>query len=348
MRAVNDERQFTFDLLSTNQLNVASLCQEVEDEGEDGEVTFPQYEINDVRRIWCRVLCVNKVPGEDFSKSLLGPTGHLERGNAWTHLIGAAIFLVWFLARSLAYGASRASTSNSLLSFDVLCVSITFFISTTYHVYSPNRFWGAVARLGDYAGIYLSLSSAYLVDLAISTMNLRDVPWQATVDVWIGGAIMVAFFVVRRMMLSIEETRKPYFANKCSFGFARSTNVDLEHSSLRAAGGVALAFSFILSFAGAIDKLEYANSLIFISSHITGVAILVAGMAIDNVFLFPDSWKQSEEKPNSCVCYSSREGCGGGWILNSHAIWHLVSLLSIVITSAGLEFVVASSDVLLG
>lgn len=339
-----EERHFTFDLLRPKRVDVSALCQEVDEEGNDA---FPQYEIYDVRRIWCRVLCVNRVPGNDFSESLLGPTGHLERANAWTHMIGAAIFLAWFLARSLAYGGSRASTSNSLLSFDVLCVSITLFISTTYHVYSPNRFWGAVARLGDYAGIYLSLCSGYLADLAISTVNLRGVPWQATVDVWIGGAIMVAFFVVRRMMLSIEETRKPYFKNKCNFGFARSTNVDLEHSSLRAAGGVVLAFSFILCFPGAVFNLEPNNSVVFVATHIAGVSILVLGMTIDNVFLFPDSWKQTGEKPNRCVCYSSREGCGGGWILNSHAIWHIVSLVSIIVTSAGLEAVVAGSDVLL-
>lgn len=331
-----------FDLLAPKK-DISALCQEADEDGYD---TFPQYEITDIRNIWCRVLCVNRVAGKNFSGSLLGPTGHLERANAWTHLAGAAIFFAWFLARPLAYNGSKASTSNSLVSFDVFCVFITLFISTVYHVYSPNRFWSAVARLGDYAGIYLSLCSGYLADLSISTVNLRGVPWQATVDVWLGGAIIVAFFVVRRVFLPIEDTRKPYFANKCTFGFARSTNVDLEHSSLRAAGGVVLAFSFILSFPGAIYNLEFNNSVIFVATHAAGVAILVMGMAIDNVFLYPDSWKQTDEKPNRCVCYSSREGCGGGWILNSHAIWHLVSLLSIIVTSAGLEAVVAGSGVL--
>ena len=47
--------------------------------------TFRAYEIDDVRHIWWRVICVNDAyPGTAHCEhSYLGPTGHIERMNAW-------------------------------------------------------------------------------------------------------------------------------------------------------------------------------------------------------------------------------------------------------------------------
>ena len=76
--------------------------------------------------------------------------------------------------------------------------------------------------------------------------------------------------------------------------------------------------------------------------------VLLAGMAWDNLVAFPDNWFLNEEPPNRCVCKAPVhwDGCGGGWIVTSHAIWHFVALLSIVVTSVGTEYVVVVSDVL--
>jgi len=337
---------FKFDLLdlpsnTPDSVAFESQCQE----SEENELTNTQYEIEDLSKIWCRVLCVNRVGSNKFTGSFLGPTGHLERANAWTHLLGAALYLVHAVVRSYIYSdGKKDSLSMRLVTVDSIALVFTFSISATYHVYSANKVWSAITRLGDYFGIYLGIASGYVADLSIATLNLEFVPSQAVADLWFAAAFMVVFFCVRRSLLSVEDTRHLYFQQKCSIGLARSTNVDLEHSSLRAAGGVVLAFSWILVMPLGVKNLESDCSLVFVSSHILGTLILVAGMFVDNVAMYPDDWWTTQAPPRRCVCYSKREGCGGGWILNSHALWHLISLVSVMSTTVGLEYVVANSE----
>ena len=309
--------------------------------------TNPQYEINDLTSIWYRVVCVNRVPSRKFPKSLLGPTGHLERANVWTHLFAAAIYLIHAITRSRIYsGGEKDSLSTRLVTVDSIALVFTFLISATYHVYSANKFWSAITRLGDYFGIYLGIATGYLADLSVATLNLKNVSAtsQANLDLWFAMAFMVVFFCIRRSLLSVDETRHLYFKNKCSLGLARSTNVDLEHSSLRVTGGFIMAFSWILTMPLGVKNLEADCSAVFVWSHIIGTLILVGGMLLDNVFMYPDDWFMTSAPPRRCVCYSSREGCGGGWICNSHALWHVIALMSTVSTTAGLEYVVSNSE----
>lgn len=343
--------KFTIGGARDNRLESVPICAECDYEvppaTKGGPKRFAQYEVDDLRSIWCRVVCRNVDPNANYPDSLLGPEGHLERMNVWTHLAAALIYVLHLVIRP-AYATSRKSTTNALLSFASGSMIATFLISSTYHVYSANYFWSAVTRLGDYAGIYLSIAASFLVDLSISTNNLAGVPWQAVADVWIAMALMIAFFVLRRVLLPISETRLPYLQDRCSLGLARNTNVDLEHASLRAAAGVAMAFSWILTIPGGFIVLESDCALVFFVSHIVGTAILVSGMALDNVFMFPEKWiKNKGAPPTRCVCYSSRPGCGGGWIVTSHALWHIVSVFATLSTTIGLEYVVLNSDVLL-
>ena len=183
-------------------------------------------------------------------------------------------------------------------------------------------------------------------DLSTTTLNLVGVPWQSVADVFCGVLLMVAFFVVRRCKLTIDDTRRPIFAQKCTLGFGRRSNVDLEHSSLRAAGGITLAFGWIVTIPGAFETLENDCAWMFAGSRVLGTAVLIAGMAWDNLVAFPDNWYENEGTANSCVCRSSAEGACGGWIVTSHTIWHLIALLSTVVTTVGTEYVIAVSDVL--
>jgi hypothetical protein len=346
-----DVSRFRFNVLSKRSHEMVPVCAdcdyETESATEGGPKRFAQYEIGDLNSIWCRVVCRNVNPNNKFEDSLLGPEGHIERMNVWTHLAAAGIYFLHLVIRP-TYTDSRQSTTNSLVSLDSGALIVTFVISSAYHVYSANYFWSAVTRLGDYAGIYLSIATGYIVDLSISTNNLAGVPWQAVADVWIAMAFMVAFFVVRRIVTPISETRLAYLEDRCSLGLARNTNVDLEHSSLRAAAGVVMAFSWILTIPGGFVVLEQDCELAFFLSHIIGTVILVAGMALDNVFLYPDVWfKKKGTPPTRCVCYNSKAGCGGGWIMTSHALWHIISVFATLSTTIGLEYVILNSDVLL-
>jgi hypothetical protein len=183
----------------------------------------------------------------------------------------------------------------------------------------------------------------------VSVPNLDGAPWQASADIFVAMAVMVGFFVMRRAKLDIDDTRKPYYANKCSLGFARHTNVDLEHSALREAGGVAMAFAWVLCIAPAFSSLELDCAWFFCGSRFVGTSILIFGMVFDNVVAYPDAWIHGpkSELPR-CVCYSRRRGVGGGWICTSHALWHWLALLSTVVTSVGTEYAISNSDILKG
>tara|TARA_B110001452_G_scaffold267638_1_gene278732 strand:- start:61 stop:1119 length:1059 start_codon:yes stop_codon:yes gene_type:complete len=342
-----DSANFKFNVIG-KQTPICADCELDEEESAslNGPTRFAQYEVDDIRSIWCRVLCVNRHPTKQFPGSLLGPTGHIERMNVWTHLFAAVVYLLHASIRPSIYGDEMASLTNTLVTVDSVCLVATYVISSTYHVYSANYFWSAVTRLGDYAGIYLSIASGYLVDLSVATVNLTGVPWQSVADLWIAMAAMVLFFVVRRTQLGIDETRLPYLQDRCTLGLARSTNVDLEHSSLRAAAGSIMILSWILTMPGAFHNLESGDAVVFLVTHIIGTAILVSGMVLDNVFLYPDTWfKTKGAAPTRCVCYSKREGCGGGWIMNSHALWHLIAFFSTVSSTIGLEYIVSRSEV---
>ena len=132
--------------------------------------------------------------------------------------------------------------------------------------------------------------------------------------------------------------------------------MDLEHSSLRAAAGSILVFSWILVIPGGLVTLEPFCAGVFLSAHIAGTLVLIAGMALDNVFFSPDKYITKADTPTACacyisrtrglLCYSSKRGVFGGWVMTSHAWWHVIALISTICNSIGVEVIVATSDVL--
>lgn len=327
-----EPERLTFDFL-TKQADICAPC----DLDEDG--SFPQYEVKDWREAWYRVLIRNVVE-KPPTGSLLGPEGHIERCSVFTHLLAAVLMLLYVLVRPALPFASVKSTSNDLAVLSYSLLAACYLVSAVYHVYSPVRLWSAVTRLFDYAFIYIAIASGLLADLSLVTYHLRDVPWQAYGDTSIAAIILIAFFVFRRTQLPIEKTRVPYFANKCALGFARHTNVDLEHSSLRAAGGLCLMFAWVLHISAAVKTLPEDCARVFVGTRIGAAIVLVIGMYMDNNVLFPESFLEKDMQEPGCLCNDPKKGCGHGWVLNSHALWHLVAFLSATIGVAGREYVV--------
>ena len=324
--------------------SVPPICEDCDEQDEPQFKSggFKQYEIKDTKHIWWRVACVNLVddPSPD---SIIGPTGHIERANFWTHVIGALIYLVYFMIRPLTPNGAVGTLSSHLAAVSYISFVVTFSLSSIYHIYSANPFWSTVTRFFDYFGIYIGIAFGTLSDLAIVSNNLEGLRFQAVADVFIGMVILLLFFAIRRTTLTVEETRLAYLSTKCNLGIARSTNTDLEHSSLRAAAGTTLSFSWILVATLAFENLEEDCAWVFVGSRIAGTSILVGGMLLDNFILYPDAWFENDKKPN-CVCYSTKPGVCGGWAITSHALWHILAVLATLVTSVGSEYVVAFSD----
>lgn len=316
---------------------------------------FCQYEVpdSDLRYIWWRVVCINDIGNARPKKSLLGPTGHLERMNVWSHMFAAGVYLAYSWVRPWLPQGQAGHPSSVLAAVSYVCFIVTFTCSVVYHVYSANRFWSAATRLLDYFGIYLGIASGTLSDLSTTSINLKNVPWQSVADAWFAAAISIAFFVVRRTQLCIDTTRLPYLENKCSLGFGRPANVDLEHQSLRAGVGIAMAFAWVALIPGAFETLELDCAWIFAGSRFLGTGVLIAGMVWDMLFLYPDRWWSDGEAgtPKACTQFGcrwhdDRPGQCHGWIITAHTLWHMIALLSTMVTTAGTEYVIATSDVL--
>ena len=216
----------------------------------------------------------------------------------------------------------------------------TFLMSASYHVYSTNYVMSAIMRLGDYFGIYLGISAGTLFDVSLTSKNMEMAFWQSQADVWIGMAVLVGFFVYRRTQIPIFETRRAYMSNKCSLGLSRSTNVDLSHSGLRAAAGLAMALGWVQVVPAAFATLELECAWLFTAGRVAGMALLIAGMFLDNVLLYPDAYELNEAEPPKFLPCTKCCGC----IFTSHAIWHLVALASIVVTTIGGEYALANTD----
>ena len=197
------------------------ICAECEP-GEDDEVEFKQYEIEDTSQICTRVCCRNKVDltEEEIKRSYLGPTGHLERMSVWTRA-AAVVYWIYVMVRPLTPMGQQESLSSQLAVVSYISFIFTFVSSVVYHVYSANRFWSAVTRLLDYTGIYAGIACGTLSDLSAVSLNLLDVRWQSVMDCFLAALIASAFFIFRRTRLSIDTTRLPILKEKCSLGFGR-------------------------------------------------------------------------------------------------------------------------------
>jgi hypothetical protein len=273
-------------------------------------------------------------------ESLIGPTGHVERANVWTHLLAALLYIIYSSVRFATPMGQTNTVSSYLAHVSYSFFIATFVLSSVYHVCSANMFWSAVTRLGDYLGIYTGIAFGTLSDLAIVANNLEGLGWISVLDVFIGAFLITLFFGVRRCTVTVKDTRLAYMPKKCDLGLSRSTNVDLEHSALRAASGTAMSFSWLLVAPLAFQTLEEDCAWVFVGSRILGQLLLIGGMLLDNYVVYPDAWFENDKEPTRCVCKSKSKGC----IITSHALWHIIALLSTVVSSIGSEYVILFSQ----
>eukprot|EP00966_Prymnesium_polylepis_P065198 1513163-Prymnesium_polylepis.1 len=105
-------KSFTFDLLRKADPICAPCDEDIIIASDDSKANpkFKQYEIEDVKNIWYRVVCVNDVglSQRAAKNSFLSPTGHIDRMNVWTHLFAMTLFILFVLVRlSTDMGARR-------------------------------------------------------------------------------------------------------------------------------------------------------------------------------------------------------------------------------------------------
>tara|TARA_Y100000389_G_scaffold32168_1_gene27343 strand:- start:244 stop:1350 length:1107 start_codon:yes stop_codon:yes gene_type:complete len=326
-----------------------------------------QYTVRNWWEAFQRVLCYNPPQSSDYEEyesirkqrlrdSLLGPNGHVERMNAWTHILGVLIFAIFSFVRP-ATVLDSTSSAGRLSAASSAVVVVTFGVSVMYHTLGTVRHLAPVMRMLDHSSIYVSLAVTTTCDLAVVTLDFLDVPWQCSWDSVFVAAILLAFFSYRRLVLDPSYTEVGW--GDCRMGLFRFQHSDYSHSSFRSAGYLVLTLGFLQLLPVAFRNLDPVAALSIVVCNTIGLVLLIAGLLLDNVLIWPDvlfkpfsltakvartlvkgdsEWMQKGRRKQPLdFCYNPACGC----VFTSHAIWHVCTLLSVLTLTVGREVAIA-------
>ena len=272
------------------------------------------------------------------TSTLLGAFGHYERLSFWTHIGGAVLFVAYAIARH-AVATNQDSVEGSLTTASGWTIACVFLTSSIYHSTAPDAHFSMVTRVLDYIAIYIGITVSTTADIAVATRGFKNVPVETILDLPASAAILICFFIWRRWMLPLEETwgdHQHSVSKKegCSLGlglFSRG-HQDLQHMHARQATSLLIFANFFMSVPTAFALLGSQVAAVVLTLQIMGFVLVTFGMAIDRVLEFPDGLLLEE----SGTCFACPQSCGA--VLNSHAVWHIVAVLSAMCTVASREF----------
>ena len=333
-----------------------------------------QYAVNDPREAYWRVMIDNPENGDvvptyrqwresrvprKSEASLVGPRGHLERANAWTHMAACLAFCAYAILRVVLLGGEgSASIADKLPAVSIIANAVMFAVSVVFHVYSTVVGCAIVVRMLDHTAIYITVGINTVADLAVVTSNFDATAAQVVADPIIAVVCITSYFVVHRALVPREETADFMFGNLAHLGLFRYFHSDLEHAGLRTAGVTALTTTWILMVPAALSNLPSSAAAIWIASVASATVLLGVGLFIDNTYgterAFEDTSKPRKPlltQPDlqyghsvprrqrclqTCACSSKRLGC----VMTSHAWWHVISFASTCLLVAAREFAV--------
>lgn len=294
------------------------------------------YVVENHREAYRRVLWSNPTPNQDRSRDVLGPTGHLERANAWTHITACGLFCGYALAR--VWLIDQHSLASQLSGISINVSAIVFAVSAMYHVFSAVPGLAAYMRYADIVSIYMAMAVSCVADAALATNDFANVGAQTAIDPLLATTVLGAFFTVRRFLLPPDETRTDYFEDACQLGLYRFQHSDLEHAGLRTGGIVAIIVQWVLLLPAVFDNLSASVAALYLSGRVLGTAMLILGVLFDNAQI-PDRALAGKEgywnrTGAACGCASKRLGC----VMGAHAWWHVLALVATVILTASREY----------
>lgn len=286
---------------------------------------------NAVWRVLCNGCCA---PGASRSVSALGKYGHLERASAWTHLVPSVVFIVSAILRPVLL---PSDTTRAVLSgVSIAATGLTFAVSTVYHIYATVPGWAHWTRAADHAAIAVSVAISTLADLAVVTLDFRDVPAQTLLDPLLAMGVVIGFFLTRRLFVSAKETRMRQFDDDTgrALGLSRVYHSDLEHAGLRSATTSTLLLGWVLSIPCALANLGTELATTWIVGATSATALVVASFVASNLFPVETMFKRG-------VCGQSCAFKTLGCFMESHSWWHVIAASSAILAVVTREVVIA-------
>jgi len=251
-------------------------------------------------------------------------------------MVPCAIFWLFALVRPWILGADSISDQFAVLS--IVFTSITFAVSTVYHVYSSVPELSPITRTLDHASIAVSLACANVADLCMATIDFKNVPYQAWLDPMVASLVLIVYFGMRRMLLEREDTKQTaYDGDGCTLGLFRFFHSDLEHAALRASGSASLTLGWILIIPVAFQYLGDDAAVIWLVGASIGTVLLIAGIVLDNTGVIDDVLLRNK-RVGPCSCNSQPLGC----VFNTHALWHVIAVAGAISSIFAREYGIAS------
>lgn len=290
-----------------------------------------QYTIRPGRWMCWSVLFRNDT-GKQHPNSLLGNYGHAERLSAWIHLVGGVAFLLYAVARPFVL-TEEHTLAESTATAAAYGVAFAFLSSTIYHVTAPSKQLTVWTRQLDYVGIYTALALGYVTDVAIATRSFENVSTLSVVDGPLACAFVAIFFFIRRVFTTANETWDTYLGGcTLSFGLMRRGHLDLDHTGTRQSTSFLLGISYFVTIPSLYSNVGSRDATVIFLLELGCLALLVGGMVVDNVLVYPDVSLSRGKGPRFLACTSC--GCIG----TSHAIWHAFSVAAAVKGACSREF----------
>ena len=294
------------------------------------------------------VLISNRRPGRPnervFYSPLIGPTGHYERFSAWSHIVGFVGFLAFGVVR-ICVPSWNSNVQGVLTSVAAWATAFVFFSSSVYHVTAPDMKIAMFTRFLDFAAIYLGIVLSATADIAVATRGFDDVPIVTIIDLPVAGLIIVLFFLWRRHRLESVETwgefdrpstsLEPELRCAIGRGLFNRGHEDLHHSQLRSATSLLLTASYFMSVPAAVMTLDESVSWLVLTLQALAFVTIVGGMTLDRIVNWPNN-ELAQGKHECLTCP------GQGCALTAHGLWHLIAILSTLLTVAAREYAVQS------
>ena len=304
---------------------VEKKCKRADDDEHD------QYTVRPGRSMCWAVLCRNDT-GRKHPGSLLGDYGHVERLAAWLHLVAGLGFLVYAIVRPLAI-TQEHTIAEALVTSAVASVAFAFLSSTVYHVTAPSKALAVWTRQLDFLGIYVALGVGCVADFAIATRGFSNVSILSVADGPLACTATALFFLVRRAMTSSDDTWSTFLGGcTLTFGLMRRGHLDLDHTGARQSTSFLLAISYFVTIPSLYNNFGTQNATTILLLELGCLALLVVGMFVDNLVVFPDKALSEGRGPKFLVCRPC--GCIG----TSHSIWHLFSVAAAIKGACSREF----------
>ena len=302
-----------------------------------------QYVVDELQEAFFRVLFANPPKTQrdvDLRRtSILGLNGHVERANAWSHIVAGAFFAAFVCVRPAIDALDNTSIAGQLSALSATASAVTFATSSLFHVFSSVRWLSPGFRLADHSSILLALGLTAVADVALTTLDFRNVPWQTIADpLLLTMTLFIAGFY-RRFVLDPSQTEESF--GSCKTGLFRFSHTDGDWHATRSAGYLVITFAFLLTVPVALANLGAGRMALLTTTNALSVVLLIGSMGLDSILLLPDWYylkrEQDQRDFTTIPCHLRHAGC----VASSHFWWHVGASLAVIVQLLGREIVLA-------